>query len=343
MANTELAFTELRPTGDRLLTPPIGDSGARLVLEGVFTFRYSGMQFDALYRTGPDGAFSQRHSYLDWSPSPPLLDCEEVARHRYQFLIPAAAKRQGQSVGLRVDLDRFVDEFLIPPSEVRAGLTGVMMLRVLPLAGAPVSPWAAIVGLSVPAAVMLGGVGWVLRRRLALSGLPHELQLQLERISRKQRAARAALGSGPLRCRRLDENLSAVQAGAWTLARQIRVLARARSHLDQPSLQAEAQRLELDLVSLTDAAALAAGVAALAEKRKTLALLEEIAITEARCAMRLTGLEATLDTACLTLRHLQPAMSAPSPVDALRREMEAELTALAQVAREIATLETRAV
>src|SRR5712692_2883640 len=114
MPESELATVRLPPTGDRLLTPPLGPSGASLVLEGVFTFRYSGLQFDALYRTGPDGAFSQRHSYLAWSPRQPLLESEDIARHRYQFRYPSEWGLRGQSIGLRIDLDRFVDEFLIP-------------------------------------------------------------------------------------------------------------------------------------------------------------------------------------------------------------------------------------
>jgi hypothetical protein len=328
--DSELASTPLSPTGDRLLTPPLGEAGARLVLEGVFTFQYSGMQFDALYRTGPEGVFSQRHSYLEWSPRPPLLESEDVARHRYQFRIPAEWKLQGQSIGLQIDLDRFVDEFLIPPSEVRAALTGEMALRVLPLLAAPVNPWPEIVGASLPAALVIGGLGWILQRRMALAGLPLELQRQLDRIIRKQRTALAAQASGPPHYRRLAGDLKAVPAGAWTLARRIRKLRDARSRIDQMSLVTEMQSLEQELARLTDAAARDAGNAALGEKRKALSLLEEIERSEARCAMQLTTLEATLDTTCLTLRQLHPNTPPTPSLESVRRELEAEVAAIAE-------------
>jgi hypothetical protein len=330
MPDTELAAVRLPPTGDRLLTPPLGNAGARIVLVGVFTFRYSGMHFDALYRTGPAGAFSRRHPYLDWSPRAPVLESKDVTRHRYQFRFPAEWKLQGQSIGLRIDLDRFVDEYLIPPSEVRASLTGEMVLRVLPLPAAPVNPWPEIVGASLPAALVIGGLSWILQRRMALAGMPLELQRQLERIIRKQRATLAALGSGPPRYQRLGEDLKTVQAGAWTLARRIRRLRNTRSRIDQTSLVVQVGCLQQELARLTDASARDAGEAALVEKRKALTLLEEIERAEARCTLQLSTLEATLDTTYLTLRQLQPDGPATPSVESVRCELEAEIAAIAE-------------
>jgi hypothetical protein len=288
------------------------------------------MQFDALYRTGPGGAFSQRHPYLEWSPRPPVLESDDVGRHRYQFRIPAEWKLQGQSIGLRIDLDRLVDEFLIPPSEVRAALSGEMVLRVLPLPAAPVNLWPEIVGLSVPAALMIGGLGWVLQRRMSLAGMPLELHRQLERIIQRQRTALAALGHGPLQYQGLAEDLKAVPAGAWALARRIRRLRDARSRIDRTSFLSGMESLEQELFCLTDAAARGAAATALVEKRKTVALLEEIERTEARCAMQLTTLEATLDTTCLTLRQLQPTGPATPSVETVRCALEAEIAAIAE-------------
>src|SRR5688572_26607623 len=94
------ARTHLRPTGDRLLTPPLGEDGARIVLEGVITFRHTGKRFDALYQTGPEGGFTLPHAYLEWSPRTPLLEREDRARHQYEFRVPAGWKLEGQSLGL---------------------------------------------------------------------------------------------------------------------------------------------------------------------------------------------------------------------------------------------------
>lgn len=333
--DSELAFIRLRPTGEHLLTSPLGERGARIVLEGVFTFRYTGMRFDALYQAGPDGAFTWAHSYLRWSPCAPLLEREDRAEHRYQFCVPAWWKLHGESLGLWVDVDRFVDEFLIPPSEVRGALIGEMTLRVLPPLG-PGSLWAMMAAASLPATLMAGGIGWVLRRRMALQGLPQEVQMQLERISRKHRSAHAALGSP--QDSRLQKHLRAVHAGAWALARQIRALHIARSRTDRLSLKAEAEQLDQELVRLTDASARAAGQAALAEKRKALALLDEMERAQTRCAMRLAAIEATLDTTCLTLQQPPPESLATFEETAVR-ELEAEVMAIAEVAREIGSLE----
>src|SRR5436309_2392684 len=139
MPESELMHAWLRPSGDCALTPPLGSTGARLVLRGAFTFQYDGSQFDAFYRTGTDGAFSQPHSLFQWTPRTPLLESADVARHRYEFSVPAEWKLGGQSLGLRLDLDRLVDEYLIPPSDVRAALTGEMELLVMPLPATPVS------------------------------------------------------------------------------------------------------------------------------------------------------------------------------------------------------------
>jgi len=88
--------------------------------------------------------------------------------------------------------------------------------------------------------------------------------------------------------------------------------------------------LEQELACLSDAAARGMGDTALVEKRKTLALLEELERTEARCAMQLTMLEATLDTTCLTLRQLQPGGPAPPSVETVRCALQAEVAAIVE-------------
>jgi hypothetical protein len=191
----------------------------------------------------------------------------------------------------------------------------------------------------VPAALMVGGLGWIIRRRMALTGLPVELQTQLERIVRKQRAALAAVGSGPPQYRRLGEDLKAVQAGAWTLARCIRRLRDARSRIDPASLVVQVGCLQHELARLTGAATRDAAETVLVEKRKALSILEEMERAEARCTLQLSSLEATLDTAYLILRQL-PADDPTTPsVESVRRELEAEIAAIAE--QELVHLERR--
>jgi hypothetical protein len=164
------------------------------------------------------------------------------------------------------------------------------------------------------------------------------VRLRLERIERKQRAARAAIGSP--RNVRLEESLQAVHAGAWTLARQIRALREARSRLDPLALKCQTDQLEQDLNRLADPSARTAAQAALVERRKALALLEDMDRAQTRSALRLAAIEATLDTTCLTLQ--QPPQEPRAPFEEpLLRDLEAEVSAIAEVAHEISSLNER--
>jgi hypothetical protein len=337
----EIASTPLPPTGDRVLTPALGDLDRyryRVVLEGVFRFAYSGARFDALYKMGPDGAFTQRHRYLVWSPRAPALESEDPVRHRYVFRIPAEWRLQGQSVGVRVDVDQLVNEFLIPPSEVRSALSGDVRMTVLQTPLAPVSPWPLIAWTSLPAALLAGGAGWVIRRRMALRGLSPELQVRLARIEQRCRTARAALGPAHARLFPLEERFTAVREGAVNLVRQIQELRDAQRLIDRHALEGAMVLLQGRLATLTDATARREGEMALGEKRKTLATLSEMERAEARCAMRLSKIEAVLESTCLTLREGQtgrrpsPGHAAESAEDALRRELDAEVAAIAEIA-----------
>jgi hypothetical protein len=344
----EIASTALPPTGDWVLTPELGDVGRfryRVVLEGVFRFAYSGARFDAVYKAGPDGAFTQPHRYLAWRqggdrrPRAPALESEDPVRHRYVFRIPNEWRLQGQSVGVRVDVDQLVNEFLIPPSEVRSALSGDVRMTVLQTPLAPANPWPLIAWTSLPAALLAGGAGWVIRRRMAFRGLSPELQARLARIEQRCRAARAALGPAHGRLFPLEERLTAVREGAVSLARQLQDLRDARRLTDQRTLEAEMTLLQGRLATLTDATARREGEIALGEKRKTLTALSEMERAEARCAMRLSKIEAVLESTCLTLRERRTGPASEPAEDSLRRELDAEVAAIAEVTGEIAGCE----
>jgi hypothetical protein len=339
MADTELVSSPLPLTGDWLLTPALRELdrlGYRVVLEGVFRFAYTGEAFDALYRAGTDGAFRQRHEYLQWRPRAPGLEQEDPVHHRYVFRVPAEGQLEGLSVGVRVDVDRLVNEFLISPSEVRGALSGDVRMTVWQTPLAPLSLWPLIAWTSVPAALLVGGTGWVIRRRMAFRGLAPELQARLAGIERKHRAARAALGPARMTLFPLQERLAAVREAAFTLAREIQDLRNVRSLVDRRVLEAETARLEGGLATVADEGARREGELALREKRKTLAVLRELEAAEARCAMRLFKTEAVLESTCLTLRNL-PAAPADEPAEEiLRRELDAEVAAIGELARELA-------
>src|SRR5882672_7424257 len=93
----------LEPTGDTVLIPapqmPHG-AGLRLVLDGIFRFRYTDEIFDAVYKFTATGE-RVRHSYLQWKPQAPVLESEDPVRHRYVYRFPPEWNWSGQTVGVR--------------------------------------------------------------------------------------------------------------------------------------------------------------------------------------------------------------------------------------------------
>src|SRR5579862_3490102 len=143
MPDNVLASIPLPPTGETLLTPALPDfanNSYRIVIEGVFRFKGADY-FDAAYRLGPDGRVTGRHNYLVWSPHSPTLLEQDTARHRYVFLIPSEWRFDGQSVGVKIDIDRLVDETLETPDEIRSELQGGVTMTVLQTPYGAASLW----------------------------------------------------------------------------------------------------------------------------------------------------------------------------------------------------------
>lgn len=330
MPENVLTRSELRPDGTLLLTPALdpGRFGYRVVLEGVFTFAYTGEQFDALYRDHGTGKFTDRHSYLQWQPEAGVLESADPAAHRYVFRLPATAVKPGESAGVRVDIDHFVSDVLIPPSEVRSQMRGSLGIQVMQVPLAPPSPWS-VGWVGVPAAVTIGCIGWVVRRRMAFQGVPDEVASQLARIERKCRAARGLVTRRHERLFPLAGRIGALQEAAFDLARELRSLHSSRRFLERPVLEREIAELAASRDSVRPEAR-----AALAEKRKNLILLDQSQEAESACRLRLTRIEAVLDSACLTLRSDSEPVGGHLAED-LCRDLDAELGALREMARSL--------
>ena len=71
----------------------------------------------------------------------------------------------------------------------------------------------------------------------------------------------------------------------------------------------------------------------LAKKRESLEMLDELRRAEAACSMRLTRIDALLDTTRLTLRSAS-VQASPSGEDALCRDLDAEVAAIREAARD---------
>lgn len=344
MPNT-LAVQTLLPTGETLLTPPLdmGEGGSfRIILEGLFHFDRIGMDFDAVrqFPSPPvEGGLSAPFRYLAWAPTPPILESYEPAAHRAVCLIPAEGVPAGQSVGVRVDIDRFVDEFLITPGEVKAALSGQMRMTVLQTPVA-VNPWPAVAWSALPITLAAVGISRIIRRRMALDGLANDLQWRLGEIETKYRSTCGSMRNRDQKLAPIQIRLATIRSGAYTLARQIQHLRNAQRSVDRGRLEQEAGTLEQQLATLPQGVAKQACAQTLVEKRRALALLEEMERVETGCALRLSRLEATMDTVGLTLRTVQ--VNAPETIaeDSVCRALDAEVSALYEANVEVAACET---
>jgi hypothetical protein len=331
MPETEVA-TALVTAGGQVLTPALDQSrfGYRIVLRGLARFAYTGEEFDAVHRTGDP----EPHDYLAWTPAPPVLVAQDRFLHHYIFEVPREWSLKGQSVGVGINVDRLVERYLIPPSEVRSQLSSEirMVVRQAPLV--PPNPLMDVARVSVPAALALTAVGLVIRRRMAFRGMTPALAEQALRIDRKYRAACAAVSAEQARQFPLQARLAALKASSDDLVRRTRSIQSARRASTQEALAAEIAALERRTVTLADAAARRDGELALAEKRGALSLLDELAEAETRCLMRLARIEAALDATCVSLRRSQAGEAAERPEDAVCRELDAEVAAIREAARD---------
>lgn len=269
MPDTELSSSLLQPDGVRIATPTLKEMarfGYRIVLQGVFRCSYNGKLFDPLYLLDENGKTEKRHNYLQWTPRPPLLESADPAQHRYVFRIPS--EWEGKSVGVRVNVDRFVDEFLIPPSEVRASLSGEVRMTVLqtPLV-VPLLP--RIAPVAIPALLAAGGAAFVIRRRMRWGGLAHDLQQTLMSIEQKYRIACAAVSKEHGRLSPFRDKIAALRDGAFGLARHMQRLRNAQQLVDRRTLEADIARLEQQLAQRD-------GEIILAEKRRALSLIADL-------------------------------------------------------------------
>jgi hypothetical protein len=342
MPENILAATNLLPSGEVVLTPPLTDFHAntyRIVIEGLFHFRE--IPFDALYVFGPDGTMLRQHEYLRWTPQMPPPVEKDILTHRYVFEVPADWKMDGQSVGIQLDTDRWVNETFETPSTVRQELTGDVLLKVLETPLITPIPWLPI-GLScIPLLGVVGGLGWVVRRRMAFQGLSSDLIEAMARLEKKHRAAQQAAQRLPgLTSERaeLRDKVNALGAGGFSLIRRVQELRNAQKLVDKMALTRQEAALQERLTTDTnrlDAATRREAEETLAQSRKTLRAVADREQAESRCLMRLARIEAVLDAACLTLRSVPPSQSAAAREDALCRELDAEVSAIQEVTREI--------
>jgi len=195
--------------------------------------------------------------------------------------------------------------------------------------------------MTLSSTLMLGGLAMVIRRRMALGGLSYDLRFALGQIEQKHRAAQGAVRKQDRHLVPIQERLTAIKTGGYALARQIQRLRDTRKLLDGSALELAIRTLERQHSQLPEGPTREECARALTEKRKALRLLDEMRHAEENCAMRLKKVEATLDTACLSLHQIKVNASDPPSEAALFRALDAEVAAIGEVERAFAGEETR--
>ena len=330
----QTASFAILPDGSRVVIPLAGTkpgSDPRLEITGVLRCAYNDQQYDALYACDASGVgdSSRSHSYLSWQPHAPVLEEADVRAHRYIFRYPRLA--QGVSPTVRIDVDRFVNEFLIPPSEVRNSLSGQFEMTVRPEAVASPISWGFALA-AVPALVLTGGVAWVIQRRMASELLDADLQIQLQRVRQMADAARRAFRREDSRLVPVHSRLKALEEGAGTLAKQVQQIRNARALHDRSALERDVEALQLRATP---------GYAAheevwqtLRQKMKALAALSELDRAETLYTSRLTRIEALLQSTLAELQSVRVGTMEAPVKDSVCRALDAEVSALKEAARQ---------
>ena len=317
----------LFPDGVRVVAPMGNaepDADLLLEIQGGVRCAYNDTRYDALYVCHASGAAdtSQPHAYLAWQPHAPILEASDIRAHRYLFRFPKIAR--GVSPTVRVDVDRFVNEFLIPPSEVRDSLSGQFTLIVhAPMLAAP-QRWRSALA-AVPALALTGGLVWVIHRRMSAGSLEFDLQAQLNRVREKAAAARRAIRPEDARLVPVRERLQMLEFGAVQLANQIQQIRGARALHNRAALERDAkllvQRTSVDPPNEEL-------LETLVVKRKALERLTELDRAESRLGSRLTRIEAVLESTLAGLQSVRVGAMTSPVGDSVCQALDAEVSAL---------------
>jgi hypothetical protein len=335
MAQETIATMRLPLTGEAVTSPVLHAAPGveyRVAVEGLAEFRAvpgsSGEVFDACFWAGPSGAFDQRHTLLRWGVEEVRVASEDRARHRYVFRVVPAEGSSPASLTVALDVDQLVSRYLMPPSQVRHGLTGELRVTVLRSVPPPALSTLLLVP-AVPTGLLLAGVGWAVRRRARWMGLDTDARAVLERIAHHEIRARAGLRRLPQGLRgAVGSRLRELGEGARRVVIRLRELRQAAAHVDRGCLERELAFLR-PAVERSAVAVSTEASAAMEQKLLTLRYLDALEADEAQAWMRLTRIEALFESTVLALRRA--SADGPDQESALCGALAAEVQAIGEV------------
>jgi len=334
----DLAKLTIRPDGVPASTPPIDGaqySDYSITLEGAFDFtEVGGQSFDAVYRFREDGTILGKHNFLSWMPRQPILQTEDVAGHRYVFRVPQNWDMNGQSLEVGLDFREFTRQFFVTDSEILRSLSGGIQVTVHaePI-GAALPAWM-VPALGIPAAGLLAGTAWVIRRRMLFGKLDADLTHGLQALQSKAAAALKIAACQKRTSRELRARIGALVNGAGDITKRLQTIRRSLGMTDSNRTESEIATLEARLVSVKEASTRLELESALDQKRKALLAANDLRSAEERCQLRLAKIEGVIDSVSLQLQRANVGDN-PGPVeDTVLRELESEVGAVGEVARD---------
>ncbi len=303
----------------------------RVVLAGVFKCSYDRGSYDALRVTTDSDEFDREHGYVEWSPAGMELADSDVSTHRYVLRLPENTRELPASVSAWIDVDQFVTDFIITPSDVRQSLSGALRLAVWRArGGSPAGPMA-VVGL-----LALGVVAVVLvRRRNRPPVAMSDVEEHLRRIDRKYESAMGTIEGQREDTFELSSELERLRDGARELAKHIEAFRGAARTVDREQLDAEIARMERQLEQADRDDVRDELEATLAAKRKLRDLLAHTDASEARYLLRLSKIESTMDATTMWVTGQEQRLADEVGEDRAIAEIEEELESLDQAIEEL--------
>lgn len=328
---------EVSLDGTAVALPEMKDSGEYQVrLSGTFECGIDGRRYDARYRQDAAGHFTQPHGLVVLDP-PAESITEDTAKHTFTFGPVPGKDNAGESVTVRVDVDRLVDEFIRTPSEVRESLTGELRAELL-YAPPTVPPSVLVPAIALPLFVAVFVISALVNASRRATRRPYEdVHALRRRIQRKARLALQEVGTREILFEHLREQLRELGRAADELARHVLTFRATRLAHDEQDVQEDIERLENDLTQAASDAVRNQINREVAHKQETLQYLRANAEREADYLLRLSRTETTLDNLRLKLPHLRLEMDArlEQPVaDEVESELEL-LRAAVQQTREM--------
>jgi len=307
----------------------------RIVLDGVFSCSYNGRSYDAFYTTSDTGALDRRHDYVRWSPDDMKLAEYDTSAHRYVLKLANDRGELPQAVTARVNVDRFVTDLIITPSQVTDSLSGNLRLGVWRSSRSGAAAWLTL-GLVLVAAAL---VAVLLRRRARPAAEMADVAQLLSRIERKYGSAMSVIEGQRPDAFELSSQLERLRDGAQELAEHIAAFRGAAGTVDQQQLEGEIAQVEQQLEQTQRDDLRQEIEATLAAKRKLRDLLADTEANEARYLLRLSKIESTMDATTVWVAGQEARLADEVGEDRAIAELQQELKSLDEAIEELKILD----